>query len=143
MLIQYDMKVALLNLDNDSVIQKFEINQQGPLQLRVNNLSKLYFGVLGQEGTLKLYHVEHKEPMSTLLLNNSNNFELYHNKKKTTVLSYTNEKITCFKHAGELRVEYEVSLKNIFGVFQCQNQLIVVYDHITNPKIKRISNFED
>ncbi|CAD8084254.1 unnamed protein product [Paramecium sonneborni] len=141
-LVQYGQKIVLINLENDVVETKYKINQQGPLIIKLNNLSKDYFSVLGKEGLLKIFKLgDSPEPILSIDVQTYENYELFYMPKKTTILFWNQDSIIGYAFEKELNKQYEIKLNNLQSVLQGE-RLLIVYDNISNPKLKQINNIE-
>ncbi|CAD8093509.1 unnamed protein product [Paramecium primaurelia] len=141
-LVQYGQKIILINLENDVVETKYKINQQGPLIVKLNNLSRDYFSVLGKEGLLKIFKIgDNSEAIQTIEIGSYENYELFYMTKKTTILQWNQDNIIGYVFEKELNKQYEIKINNLQSVMQGE-RLLIVYDNISNPKLKQINNIE-
>ncbi|CAD8081302.1 unnamed protein product [Paramecium primaurelia] len=141
-LVQFGQKIVLINLENDVIETKYKINQQGPLIVKLNNLSKDYFSVLGKEGLLKIFKLgDNQEAILTIEIGIYENYELFYMAKKTTLLLWNQDSIISYVFEKELNKQYEIKINNLQSVMQGE-RLLIVYDNISNPKLKQINNIE-
>ncbi|CAD8116997.1 unnamed protein product [Paramecium sonneborni] len=102
-LVYYGQKIVLINLENDVIKTQCKINQQEPLIVKLNNLSKDYFSVLWKEGLLKIFKLGNSlEPLLFIEIGTYENYELFYMYKKTTILFSNQDSIIRYVYEKEL-----------------------------------------
>ncbi|KAM3139713.1 hypothetical protein pb186bvf_008171 [Paramecium bursaria] len=137
--VQFDLKVQLINLESDK-ITKFKFDLQEPLKFQINSLKKEVFSVLGSENMMLLFDINDINPIKMIQLDRYGDYYLYHN-QKTNLLFYQHDGIYIYEHNQKLELIYQIQLHNLIKVIQ-HKQLIIIWDNISNPKLRFINSLE-